>query len=145
MWIRYMCYSNQHMLERNHKLIIEIMFKASRCFHKMNPTQNVSITFARMKHIAMYNHLGLKFTSTSQVAAHIVSEQKQKPPVLTLFRSNNKNPSGSLTVGTCNSIAHQWRSASWGGTEDPVVSTSCAVKNWSLIYIYIVIFYCFYL
>ena len=74
-----MCYSNQHMLERNHKLIIEIMFKASRCFHKMNPTQNVSITFSQMKHIAMYNHLGLKFTNTSQVAAHIVSEQQQKP------------------------------------------------------------------
>ena len=89
-----MCYSNQHMLERNHKLIIEIMFKASRCFHKMNPTQNVSITFSQMKHIAMYKHLGLKFTSTSQVAAHIVSEQKQKPP-------------GSLTVGTCNSIGHR--------------------------------------
>ena len=91
MWIRYnlvmslvlMCYSNQHMLERNHKLIIEIMFKASRCFHKMNPTQNVSITFAQYETYSnvqpLYNHLGLKFTSTSQVAAHIVSEQEQKP------------------------------------------------------------------
>ena len=65
-----------------------------------------------------------KFTNTSQVAAHIVSEQKQKPP-------------GSLAVGTCNSIGHQWRSAPWGGTEVPVVSSSEKLVPYIYIYSYL--------
>lgn len=141
MWIRsnlatslvLMCYSNQHILEINHK---HAVLYALQPYHRVHVqgfamfSQNELFSVCQYYFCAyetcsnvqpLYNHVGLKFTNTLQVAAHIVSEQKQKP-------------SGSLTVGNCNFRGHRRCPASWGGTEDPVVSTSWAVKNGSLIY-----------